>query len=364
MNRDLIVIGASAGGIEPLVQLVSDLPPDLPAAVCVVVHIPPTASSRLHLILGRRTSMTVSVAEDGEVLRRRCVYIAPPDQHVLLDGATIRLSRGPRENYSRPSIDVLFRSAAVAAGPRAIGVLLSGTLSDGVAGMRAIGAVGGLTVVQDPDDALFREMPERAASSVDLDHVVPAAELGSLLGRLARDRLSEPARARPQPLRTEPGDRTRRELEVEITMVGQDESMPPPERVGVPSVFGCPECGGVLWEMEDGELVRFRCRVGHAYSAESLLDGELRSIEDALWIAIRALEEHAELHERLASRSGDRGLSRLRQDYARRATEARQQAQLIRRAIFRGDPARDSGVRLEGSALSSIAHAGGGQPTS
>jgi two-component system chemotaxis response regulator CheB len=187
MDRDVIVIGASAGGIEPLIRIASDLPPDLPATVCVVVHRPPTSNSRLHTILGRRSPLRVLVARDGMPLEHGRLYVAPADLHLVLEGGQVRLSRGPRENYSRPAIDVLFRSAAVQMGARVIGVLLSGAMSDGVSGMRAIKAVGGLTVVQDPDDAIIRDMPARASAAVEIDHVVPAAEIGRLLGRLVRD---------------------------------------------------------------------------------------------------------------------------------------------------------------------------------
>jgi two-component system chemotaxis response regulator CheB len=342
MHRDLIVIGASAGGIEPLVRLVEGLPEALPAAICVVVHLPATGTSRLDAVLGRRTQLEVVRAAHGMDLRPGRIHLAPSDQHLLVAGGRLELSRGTRENYSRPSIDVLFRSAALSAGERTIGVILSGTLSDGVAGMRAIKEAGGIAVVQDPEDALFRDMPERVAAAAQVDHLVPASELGVLMAELVAGQAPHGAVGATAATARLEREGRERQLEAEVSIVESVGSISSADRPGRPSGFGCPECGGVLWEIDEADSFRFRCRVGHAYSADALLAGESRSIEDALRTAVRALEEQAELRERLADRMRERDLPRVSADYGRRAREAREQAGAIRHAILRGTAAAET----------------------
>lgn len=248
-NRSIIVVGASAGGVEALKRLATYLPPDLTAAVFVVLHVGQT--SYLPEILDRAGPLRATKAESGEQFERGRIYVASPGFHLLLHDDHMLLRRGPRENLARPAIDPLFRSAACSYGARVIGVLLSGSLSDGTSGLRAIKAVGGVTVIQDPQDAAVPDMVRSAQRHVQIDHCVPIAGMGDLLARLA----SEPA---GETLPVPPGVR------LEAAVAAQEHSaMSNEDRLGDLSVFVCPECHGPLWEIEDGDMLRFRCHTGH-----------------------------------------------------------------------------------------------------
>ncbi len=272
-RRDIIVIGASAGGAETLVTLVRTIPRSIPAALFVVLHIPADSPSLLPEILDRAGSLQATQAKDGEEIVCGHIYIAPPDNHLLVEAGKVRVVHGPRENRHRPAVDPLFRSAALAYGTRAVGVILSGALDDGTAGLLAIKRRGGVAIIQDPDEALYPSMPHSAQAHVAVDYSLPVAEIGPLLDRLAREISPEP----------EPEGGTKEEggypmsdnLEKEVKTFELDvNEMTADEQAGKPSVFSCPECGGVLWEIQDGDLLRFRCRVGHAYSIESVLAGQ------------------------------------------------------------------------------------------
>jgi two-component system chemotaxis response regulator CheB len=257
VQRDVIVVGASAGGVPALQSLVAQLPPELPAAVLVVLHLMSAGTSVLADILDRAGTLPATQARDGERLERGHVYVAPPDSHMLLRGANVHLSAGPRENGHRPAIDPLFRSAARAYGPRVLGVILSGTLDDGTDGLRLIKQHGGATVVQDPDDAAYGDMPRNAIEYVHPDRIVPLAGLGatlfelidSPLAQLGGSAIAEPASQPTDLVDSEPG----RE--------GPD---------GDATLLTCPDCGGVMLERHEDGLVRFACQVGHAYSPQSL----------------------------------------------------------------------------------------------
>jgi two-component system chemotaxis response regulator CheB len=294
VQRDVIVIGASAGGVQALQSLVSQLPPELPASVLVVLHLMSAGTSVLHSILDRAGPLPASPARDGERLERGHIYCAPPDFHTLLRGPGIHLSAGPRENGHRPAIDPLFRSAARAYGSRVIGVVLTGTLDDGTDGLRLIKERGGATVVQDPDDAAYRGMPESAISYVGPDRVVPLAELGATLFDLI-DAPLDPAGANGI---EDPGSQPIDLVEVEF---GREEP------VGDATRLTCPDCGGVMLERDEGGLVRFACQVGHAYSPESLDEEQGEALESALWTAIRSLDERADLLRRMARRADRSG---------------------------------------------------------
>jgi two-component system chemotaxis response regulator CheB len=300
VQRDVIVIGASAGGVQALQSLVSQLPPELPASVLVVLHLMSAGTSVLDSILGRAGQLPATQARDGERLERGHIYCAPPDFHMLLRGSAIHLSAGPRENGHRPAIDPLFRSAARAYGPRVIGLVLTGTLDDGTDGLRLIKERGGATVVQDPDDAAYRDMPESALRYVGPDRVAPLAELGATLFELIDAPLDPP----PTNGVEDPGSQQIDLVEVEF---GREE----PE--GDPTLLTCPDCGGVMLERNDGGLVRFACQVGHAYSPESLDEEQGEALESALWTAIRSLDERADLLRRMARRA-DRGGSEMTVD--------------------------------------------------
>jgi two-component system, chemotaxis family, protein-glutamate methylesterase/glutaminase len=336
-DHDLIVIGASAGGVEAIAAVAAGLPPDLPAAVCVVLHQPPFGPSRLPDILARSGPLPAVHAQDGAPLLPGTIHVAVPDKHLLVvrggnggPPGAIRLTQGPRENRTRPAVDPLFRSAALAYGPRVIGVVLSGALDDGTAGLWAVRDRGGLAVVQDPDDAAVSSMPFSAISEVGADHVAPAAELGALLGRLAR----LPA-AWPEPV----GAAARNDaLEREVALAAVDEDVHQQSaRNGVPSRFACPECSGVLWDAStEGGPLRFRCDTGHAYSPANLAEAQAEGVEAALWASLRALENQAELARVRAKGARTRGMDALAERYTVQWEAAQQHGAAVR-ALLRLD---------------------------
>jgi two-component system, chemotaxis family, protein-glutamate methylesterase/glutaminase len=327
-GHDIIVIGGSAGGVEALVRLVRGLPPDLPAAVFVVIHFPESVESMLPRILSRAGDLPASHARDGEAIGPGRIYVARPGCHLHVERGRLRLTRGPKENNHRPAVDPLFRSAAWAYGPRVIGVILSGTLDDGTAGLAAIKRHGGLAVVQDPEDALYAGMPRSAAEHNAVDHVVPLADLPGLLSTLARQPVSPEALQMP--------DQSDRDA-VEMTAAENHQPAPGSE----PSVYSCPECSGTLFEVQDGELVRFRCRVGHAYGSETLLASQGEALEAALWTALRALEEHASLSRRMAQSAGRRGNARSASTFTEQALGAEHHASVIRGVLERARSGED-----------------------
>jgi two-component system chemotaxis response regulator CheB len=248
-GRDVVVVGGSAGGVEAMARLVAGLPADFPGALFFVLHLPAQASSALPTILARHGPLPAHHAVDGERVEPGQIYVAPPDHHLIVDRGVVRLGRGPRENRHRPSIDVLFRSAARAYGPRVVGVVLSGTLDDGTAGLATIKRLGGAAIVQDPEDALMPSMPMSALEHVEPEHTAAAADIPALLARLAAEPL--PERGAP----TVPD-----ELEKESEIAELDPAALEGQRPGRPATFGCPDCGGTLWELEESGLMRFRCR--------------------------------------------------------------------------------------------------------
>ncbi len=297
-NRDLIVIGASAGGIEALQQLCAGLPADLDAALLVVMHTSNHSGGLLPKVLERACSLPASHPVDGQSIERGHIYVAPPDLHMVVEEGQIRTFRGPRENRNRPAIDPTFRSAAVAYGRRVIGVVLTGMLDDGTAGLMVIQAHGGAAVVQDPKTAMFPSMPQSALNRVPTARVAEIQSMPNLLAKLVSEEIKEPA----QPLAWRGKDDTATKREVRIAELDMSE-VENEMRNGVPSQFGCPECGGVLWEIDQSGLLRFRCRVGHAYTARNLRAEQRQAVEIALWSALRALEENASLYKRMAERT-------------------------------------------------------------
>jgi two-component system, chemotaxis family, protein-glutamate methylesterase/glutaminase len=250
IHRDIVVIGASAGGVEALDRLVGSLPPELPAAIFVVLHLPATGRSVLPQILGRAGKLPASAAEDCERPERGHIYVAPPDRHMLLVGQRVRLSGGPRENGHRPAVDPLFRSAARTYGPRVVAIVLSGNLDDGAAGARLVKDRGGVVLAQDPADALYPDMPANTAAVTGVDSVLSAEAMPAVIGRL----LEEPVADRGE----EPAEE--REGREEDELAAAELALR-----GAPSELSCPECGGQLWERDEGPLVRFACRVGHVF---------------------------------------------------------------------------------------------------
>jgi len=306
-NRDIVVIGASAGGVEALGALVRALPAELPAAVFVVLHVLASGTSVLPTILSRAGALPAAVPFDGEAIERGQIYVAPPDHHMLVKQSCVRITRGPRENGHRPAIDPLFRSAARAYGPRVIGVILSGLLDDGAAGLRFVKERGGMAVIQDPEDALYPGMPLSAAAITELDGRVPIRHMADKLCALLETEVEV-----EEGVGEAPADQAEDLVEIDPSVAALVE--------GPPSALSCPECGGALWEQKEGSLVRFTCQVGHAYSPESLVTEQGRALETALWSALRALEERADLLRRIARRS-ERGAAERLETRARAADE-------------------------------------------
>jgi two-component system chemotaxis response regulator CheB len=323
-GHDIIVMGASSGGIETFMEVVSGLPQDLMAAVFVVLHVSPRGTTKLPEILTRAGHIPAAHALDKEPIRQGRIYVAPPDFHLLLRNGMIRLVRGPKENNVRPAIDVTFRTAARAYGPRVIGVVLSGALDDGTAGLVAIKERGGIALVQDPKDALFPDMPRNALEVVKVDYCLPTREIAPLLLGLAQEPvMDEAVSAVPEEMKKE----------AQIEAMDMD-TIEDEEKPGTPSVFGCPECGGVLWELQDGELLRFRCRVGHAFGAEGLVSAQSESIDTALWSAFRALEENAALARRLAKQARQNQRTNSAKMFEQRAQAVERQAEVIRNLLL------------------------------
>lgn len=330
MRRDVVVMGASAGGVEALTTVVSGLPDDYDAAVFVVLHLPPTAASVLAAVLQRHTSLRAVSPEDGQPIETGYIYVAPPDHHLVVRDGRIELNRGPKENRHRPSVDALFRSVARTFGPRTVGVILSGTLDDGAMGLRSIAAQGGAAIVQDPGDAAFPGMPESAIEAVPHAAVAPAREIGGILVGLMRESV-------PEEERITVGDET--------SFVNSDPNAggPHTERWGQqPSAFTCPECHGTLFLVQEDDSERFRCRVGHGFSAESLLAGQSDALEAALWAALRALEERNDLVHRMAQRARDLGQRNAAARFDDRARDGDTNIGLIREVLMSGETARDS----------------------
>src|SRR5262245_41110191 len=283
-RHDVIVVGASAGGVDAVQKLAAGLPPDLPAAVFVVMHLPAQPKSVLPDILSRSGPLPASEAVDGEGIREGQIYVARAGHHLLIDRGKIRLSHGPEETGYRPSIDACFRSAARAYGPRVIAVVLTGRLDDGAAGALAVKRRGGLLVVQKPEDAAYADMPRAALDAVgSADYSVPRSELALLLAMLSRTEAPD-EQDFPVPL----------EMTVEDEIAhGAESDAQVTSLLGAPSPMSCPECGGVLWGMSDRQVERYRCQVGHAYSAVHLFHAQEVVLQAQLWGAIRGLREHA-----------------------------------------------------------------------
>jgi len=332
-GHDTIVIGASAGGVEALSQLLSLLPPDLPAAVFVVLHIPAQGHSVLPNILNRaiakrqkQSSLKAIHPQDGEQIEYGKIYVAPPDRHLLVKHGSISLARGPKENSHRPAVDPLFRTAARAYGQRVVGVVLSGTLDDGTAGLMAVKQQGGMAIVQDPAEAMYEGMPRSAIENVKVDRILPVTDIAALLAELANQPVAAATVVVSDYIAIE-ADMAELELN----------AMQNPDRPGTPSPYACPDCGGVLWELDEGRLMRFRCRTGHAYSTDSLVAAQSEQLEDALWNALRALEEKAALTERMANRARDLQQAYSSRRFTEQAQAARQRATLVRQLILKSD---------------------------
>lgn len=318
VRRDTIVVGTSLGGLDALNRLLQRLPADLPAAVFIVLHTHASSSGRLPEIFGRVTPLKVTYAVHGEPIELGRVYLAPPDNHLMLDRGYLHVARGPKENGHRPAVDPLFRSAARSYGARVVGVLLTGGLDCGTAGLMMIKAQGGTTIVQDPGEAVQPEMPRNALNHVEIDHVLPLARIGPLLNRLARTCAAIPAA---------PQNGTPTEIEVATAH---------------PADVACPACGGVMHESEVNGLTRFRCHTGHTFSLESLANEQARALEGALWAAVRVLQESEALARRMANYAG----ADMERRFEEKAEAMKHHASRIQRMLLGGEEltATDAGA--------------------
>lgn len=320
----MIAIGGSAGSIEVIRNICRVLPVDLEAAVLIAVHVGSDSQNLLAGILDIGGPLPASTAVDGEPLQKGRIYVAPVDHHLVVEGRVIRLGRGPRENMARPAIDPLFRSVGISAGPRAIGVLLSGMLNDGASGLADLKRCGGVTVVQNPLDAAESEMPRTALLASDIDYRAPASDLDDLLRRLVQEE--------PGPALTPP---TSVALEVAIA-IGRPSDSPTIAEIADPVPLSCPGCGGTLSQIRRSPL-RFRCQVGHGYTAEALAHEQEGSVDEALRIALRVIGERAVLVEKMALDAVQAGRTEAAAAFKERAHDYRRSAKVLIDALIKDE---------------------------
>lgn len=306
-THDIIVIGASAGGVEALKEITQQLDEDIAAAIFVVVHVSPNSTGLLPTILNRHSKVPALLARNGDTIEPGRIYVAPPDHHLLLEPDQMKVVNGPKHNRHRPAIDLLFRSAARHFGKQVVGVVLTGFLEDGSSGLLSIKNAGGLAVIQNPEDAEVASMPRSAMMQVDADYCVSLNEIGALLNRLAQTEVPTMAASH-----SGNGGRGKTEKQHSTT------------------AFTCPECSGTLWEVNENGEVRFECRVGHSYSLDDVSEAEDENVERSLWVALRALEESAALEQRLADIAAERKRHHAHKLFTEKAHARKQHASVLR----------------------------------
>lgn len=321
-TKDIVVVGASAGGVEALQRLCAMLPADFPAAVFVTQHLSPSARSVLPLLLERAGPLPAASPRDGDAIEPGRIYVAAPDHHMLLRPGRVLMRRGPYENRTRPAVNALFRSAAIAYGGRVIGVVLTGLLDDGTDGLIAITAAGGESVIQDPDDAEWPSMPRNALKRDHVGHVVPLAELGALLVRLVTQ-TAPPSIPLPD------------EYLIEDNMAAQDFAVVESDFItpGSPSHISCPDCGGVLNQIEAQNEIRFRCQVGHAFTPLGLAAAQSDELERALGIAARTHRDRIRLFDQMRDSAQARGLPRAEGRWNQAAQESTRMIEVLEQAM-------------------------------
>jgi two-component system, chemotaxis family, protein-glutamate methylesterase/glutaminase len=338
-KKDIVVIGASAGGMGALEKLVAGLPKDLPAALFIVWHLSPGVKSVLPSVLSRAGPLPAMNPKDGDPIKPGRIYVAPNDHHMLLERGYVRVTKGPKENRFRPAVDPLFRSAAYIYSTRVTGIVLSGALDDGTAGLWSIKLRGGTAVVQDPADAVHRSMPINALDNVDVDYTLPVADMGALLGRITREE------AAPEPL-TPMHEREKMEAEVRIARE-VDSRIENVQRYGELSPFTCPECHGVLSMFREGRIMRFRCHTGHALSAATLLESNTEQVEERLMDAMRALDEIIMLLNELGEQYAKQGNTAAAEQCFNRARDAFERSRPIREAAMNNEEFTTDVVRQQ-----------------
>jgi two-component system, chemotaxis family, protein-glutamate methylesterase/glutaminase len=325
-TRDIVVIGASAGGVETLSNLVAQLPENFPAAVFIVMHIPAEYPSQLPQILSRKSKLPIVHPSNGEAIQKGYIYVAPTDHHLLIEREQVRISRGPRENNFRPSIDVLFRSAAWCCGARVTGVILTGVLDDGAAGLFAVKSRGGKAVVQNPNDALYPDMPRNALKIVEVDYCVPIKEMGDLL----EDMVNEPVEEKDYP--------STKNMELEVKIALEDNAYESGVMdLGELTSYTCPECHGALAQIKEGKLTRFRCHTGHAFSLNTLLVQVTKSIDRSLWDTARTIEESQLLLAHIAGHLQEAEENESAEIVLQKSEEAKERAQTVRKLVLNSE---------------------------
>ena len=324
--KDIVVVGASAGGMDALQKLVSRLPAGLPASIFVVWHLSPGLKTVLPAVLSKAGPLPAINPEDGDRIQPGHIYVAPNDHHMLLEKGYMRVARGPKENRFRPAIDPLFRSAAYVYGPRVIGVVLTGALDDGTAGLWTIKLRGGTAIVQEPSDALIRSMPLSALDNVEVDYRLPVAEIGEAIARLVR----EPAAPAGAVSEAE-DEKTRHEIRVAKEREALEEAV---LQLGELSPFTCPECHGVLAMLREGKIIRFRCHTGHAFSSDTLLASNSEELEARLWDAVRAADESMILLNRLGEEFARSGNTAAAEKCLDKAREVHDRIEAVRKAAL------------------------------
>lgn len=307
----IIVIGASAGGVTALREFTAGLTTPLPVPILIVLHVG-AFPSELPALLNAAGVTPAKHGEDGEIIRPGQIYVAPPDRHMMVLDGRIRVTRGPKENWARPAIDPLFRSAAEGFGAAAIGVILTGNLNDGSAGLFAIKQRGGIAIAQDPDDAAQPEMPKRAAAYVDLDYCVPLAEIPTLLERLV---------TRKEGIVTESAPEQTREACHDVIRG---------EKMDRPITITCPDCGGALRRSEVGPIVKYDCHIGHSYTAEAMAAAQFDDMEKVMRSAERILNERAEFCRQMGEKAGAGGEASGGEEWHSASRQALERAYVLR----------------------------------
>ena len=320
-THHVIAIGTSAGGVEALKAIVRLLPENFAASIHIVQHVSSTKSSGLAVVLNQVGKVKATFARDKEFIEPGRIYIAPPDYHLLLESDRVRVIRGPRENRMRPAIDPLFRSAAVAYNSYATGIILTGMLDDGTAGLQAIKACGGMAIAQDPEEAKYPSMPQNAIDNVAVDRIVSIKEIPAILNQRIQEK--------PAVVTDIPSDLL---LEVPITR----DAITAPEtmaEIGTPVAHSCPSCGGPLWQIGTNSLLYYRCHVGHAFTSSALIEEQSQATEKALWVALRTLEERSRLLKNMSNRYAKHGAEALAETHLERSREALEHSFAIRDLI-------------------------------
>jgi two-component system chemotaxis response regulator CheB len=340
--RNIIVIGASAGGFEALKKIVAALPTDFSASIFIVWHMAPHMQGVLPHVLNRANRIYAAHAHDHEHIEPNRIYIAPPDHHLLLEKGIVRVTKGPKENHFRPAVDPLFRSAAYAYGPQVAGIVLSGALDDGTSGLWTIKLRGGLAIVQDPKEAQVSSMPENAIRQVDVDYVVPVSEMAGLLTSLADQPVAVARVAGP--------DQQDELARIEISIAEGDlASITGVMQLGQLTSFTCPECHGVLTRIMDGNRARFRCHTGHAFSTDALLSVLTESIEESLWSAIRGINESIMLLNHIGDHFAEINQPQLAAVCFKKAQEAEIRSRLVREAVILHEQYSQDSLRQSGN---------------